>query len=157
MMTLGCRGEDDTKIGSQFFCSKSLDHFVVSTGVKEAGLVGESYELSKSDDRGFFGEVVFSKDNQRHTFLDLGKGLQHCRGDTGEALVRIAEDEIGDVHLVEFGGVVRAMGNAETDGSDQKQVASEKFEVGFDGIGNIRVIVVTQGGFPKEGCAKKTS
>lgn len=157
MMALGRGGEDDTQVCSQLFGGKSLDHLVVPTGVKEAGPVVEFYEVPKSDDRSVFREMVFSKNDQGHALLNPGEGLQHGRSDAGKAFVRVAEDEIRDIHLVEFSGIVRPVGDAETDGSDQEKVTGEEFEIGLDGIGNIGVVVVTQGSSPEKGCSKEAS
>ena len=39
VVALSGRGKDDLEFGSQFFREKSLDHFVIATGVKEDGVL----------------------------------------------------------------------------------------------------------------------
>lgn len=88
-------------------------------------------------------------------FLHVGQGLQHGGGDAGEALVRVAEDETGDGHSVDGGGIVGTGRKAESDGADQKEVAGEEFEISFDGRGDVGMVVLAEGGFPQERGAKK--
>ncbi len=155
MVALGGGGEDDLELCSEFASGEGLDHFVISTSVEEAGFVVEFDEVAEAEDRGVFGEVVFSENGEGHAGLDLGKGLEHGRGDAGEAFVRVAKNEVRDGHLVEFGGVVRAICEAKSDGADEEEVAGEELEVGFDSGGDIGVEVVTKRGSPKEGGAEK--
>ncbi|MFT6575803.1 MAG: hypothetical protein ACJA16_004010 [Akkermansiaceae bacterium] len=42
------------------------------------------------------------------------------------------------------------MGDAETDGANQEEIAGEEFEVGLDGVGNIGVVVLAERGFPEK-------
>lgn len=156
VMALGGGGEDDFKLRSKLTGGESLDHFVVSPGVEEPGVtIFEGDEFPEANGRSVVGQVVPPHDDEWHLLLHAGKGLQHGGGDTGEALIRVAEDEQRNGHLVDGGGIVGAGCKAEPNRADEEKIAGQKFKISLDCLRNVGVIVVTESGFPKERSAQK--
>ncbi len=157
VVTLGGRGEDDFEFCSELPGGESLDHFIVSPGVEEAGVtIFEGDEFAEGESRGAFGEVVLPHHGERHLLLHVREGLQHGGGDAGEALIRVAKNETGDGHSIDGSRIVGSGCKAESDGADEKEVTGQKFEVALDGLRNVGVVVGPQGGLPKVRRAKKT-
>jgi len=58
--------------------------------------------------------------------------------------------------LVTLGGIVVPGLETESDRAYEEEIASEEFEVALHGLGNVVVVVLTEGGFPQKGSSQET-